>query len=144
MAVFCWIVKLCACMCMCVTQFVRWLDNVILLMSMISFEVTVKLVALNMLMWKCLQFHCRKHSFCTCWWIRLNVKNTLKCINLNFRYKITLSRVLNIGCQKNLQCLTSIRLYFKNDTVTVTGTAGVKESLLGLDSWVAAAEEVSL
>ena len=29
-------------------------------------------------------------------------------------------------------------------TVTVTGTAGVKESLLGLDSWIAAAEEVSL
>jgi len=27
-------------------------------------------------------------------------------------------------------------------TVTVTGTAGVKESLLGLDSWIAAAEEV--
>jgi len=29
-------------------------------------------------------------------------------------------------------------------TVTVTETAGVKKSLLGLDSWVAAAEEVSL
>ena len=29
-------------------------------------------------------------------------------------------------------------------TVTVTGTAGVKESLLGLGSWIAAAEEVSL
>ena len=29
-------------------------------------------------------------------------------------------------------------------TVTVTGTAGVKESLFGLDSWIAAAEEVSL
>ena len=29
-------------------------------------------------------------------------------------------------------------------TVTVTGTAGVKKSLLGLDSWIAAAEEVSL
>jgi len=29
-------------------------------------------------------------------------------------------------------------------TVTVTGTAGVNESLLGLDSWIAAAEEVSL
>jgi len=29
-------------------------------------------------------------------------------------------------------------------TVTVTGTAGVKESLLGLDSWIAAAEEMSL
>jgi len=29
-------------------------------------------------------------------------------------------------------------------TVIVTGTAGVKESLLGLDSWIAAAEEVSL
>jgi len=28
--------------------------------------------------------------------------------------------------------------------VTVTGTAGVKESLLELDSWTAAAEEVSL
>ena len=28
--------------------------------------------------------------------------------------------------------------------VTVTGTAGVKESLLGLDSRIAAAEEVSL
>ena len=28
--------------------------------------------------------------------------------------------------------------------VTVTGTAGVKESLLGLDSWIAADEEVSL
>jgi len=26
--------------------------------------------------------------------------------------------------------------------VTVTGTAGVKKSLLGLDSWIAAAEEV--
>jgi len=29
-------------------------------------------------------------------------------------------------------------------TVTVTGTAGVKESLLVVDSWIAAAEEVSL
>jgi len=29
-------------------------------------------------------------------------------------------------------------------TVTVTGTAGVKKSLLGLDSWIAAAEEGSL
>ena len=29
-------------------------------------------------------------------------------------------------------------------TLTVTGTAGVRESLLGLDSWIAAAEEVSL
>ena len=29
-------------------------------------------------------------------------------------------------------------------TGTVTGTAGVKKSLLGLDSWIAAAEEVSL
>jgi len=29
-------------------------------------------------------------------------------------------------------------------TVTVTGTAGVQKSLLGLDSWIAAAEEVSL
>ena len=29
-------------------------------------------------------------------------------------------------------------------TVTVTGTAGVKKSLLGLDSWIVAAEEVSL
>jgi len=29
-------------------------------------------------------------------------------------------------------------------TVTVTGTAGVKKSLLGIDSWIAAAEEVSL
>jgi len=29
-------------------------------------------------------------------------------------------------------------------TVTVTRTAGVKKSLLGLDSWIAAAEEVSL
>jgi len=29
-------------------------------------------------------------------------------------------------------------------TVTVTGTAGVKKSLLGLDGWIAAAEEVSL
>jgi len=28
--------------------------------------------------------------------------------------------------------------------VTVTGTAGVKKSLLGLYSWIAAAEEVSL
>ena len=28
--------------------------------------------------------------------------------------------------------------------VTVTGTAGVKKSLLGLDSWIAVAEEVSL
>jgi len=28
--------------------------------------------------------------------------------------------------------------------VTVTGTAGVKKSLLGLDSWIAAAEESSL
>jgi len=28
--------------------------------------------------------------------------------------------------------------------VTVTGTAEVKKSLLGLDSWIAAAEEVSL
>jgi len=28
--------------------------------------------------------------------------------------------------------------------VTVTETAGVKKSLLGLDSWIAAAEEVSL
>jgi len=27
---------------------------------------------------------------------------------------------------------------------TVTGTVGVKESLLGLDSWIAATEEVSL
>jgi len=29
-------------------------------------------------------------------------------------------------------------------TVTVTGTAGVKKSLLRLDSWIAAAEQVSL
>jgi len=28
--------------------------------------------------------------------------------------------------------------------ITVTGTAGVKKSLLGLDTWIAAAEEVDL
>ena len=39
---------------------------------------------------------------------------------------------------------TRLIVYKRGLTVTVTGTAGVKESLLGLESWIAAAEEVSL
>jgi len=38
-----------------------------------------------------------------------------------------------------LPCVVTVTV-----TVTATGTAGVKKSLLGLDSWIAAAEEVSL
>ena len=38
----------------------------------------------------------------------------------------------------------NVLLWCSSRTVTVTGTAGVKKSLLGLDSWIAAAEDVSL
>ena len=55
-------------------------------------------------------------------------------------------------CGKHKCCALTITIFIPDlvrvgssvITVTVTGTAVVKKSLLGLDSWIAAAEEVSL
>jgi len=46
----------------------------------------------------------------------------------------------------NSICLnrSAIKVVIVTLTVTVTGKAGVKKSLLGLESWISAAEEVSL
>ena len=52
-------------------------------------------------------------------------------------YHVVVARRLKVRLQQDAICANA-------SSVTVTGTAGVKESLLGLDSWIATAEEVSL
>jgi len=88
-----------------------------------------------------------------------NLRNVWPCLTEQFVscHTETLDQLQQSHC-----CIQILKIYFaksarlsrssvyehvqiKRDViVTVTGTAGVKKSLLGLYSWIAAAEEVSL
>ena len=55
-----------------------------------------------------------------------------------------LRKLVRLLPQLSRYCILETSVRSVTVTVTVTGTAGVKKSLLGLDSWIAVAEEVSL